>query len=75
MSSAADLPTSGETPTERLAREMNTPIEQVTQIYEIETAELARTARIKSYVDVLALHRTRVLLASREDSTVEAAAE
>ncbi|MGA8707222.1 MAG: DUF3562 domain-containing protein [Steroidobacteraceae bacterium] len=51
--------------TERLARETNTPLEQVTQIYEIESAELERTARIRTFVDVLAIHRTRVLLNSR----------
>lgn len=50
---------------ERLARETNTPLERVTQIYEIESAELHRTARIKTFVDVLAIHRTRVLLNSR----------
>lgn len=61
----------GETPTERLAREMNTPLEAVTQIHEIETAELSRTARIRSYVDVLALHRTRLLLAARDESSPE----
>jgi hypothetical protein len=74
MSREADNDTNdgvGETPTERLARETNTPLEAVTQIYEIETAELSRTARIKSYVDVLALHRTRVLLAEREESPPE----
>jgi hypothetical protein len=59
---------SGQSPTERLARETNTPLEQVTEIYEIETAELERTARIKTYVDVLAIHRTRVLLHSRSVS-------
>jgi hypothetical protein len=51
--------------TERLAQETNTPLEQVTQIYEIESAELQRTARIKTFVAVLAIHRTRVLLNSR----------
>ncbi len=55
----------GQSPTERLARETNTPLEQVTEIYEIETAELERNARIKTFVDVLAIHRTRVLLNSR----------
>lgn len=54
--------------TERLAKETNTPLEQVTQIYEIESAELERTARIKTYVDVLAIHRTRVLLNSRAET-------
>jgi len=57
-----------ESATERLARETNTPIEKVTRIYESESAELERTARIKTYVDVLAIHRTRVALTSRSES-------
>lgn len=55
----------GQSATERLARETNTPLEQVTEIYASESAELERTARIKTFVDVLAIHRTRVVLNSR----------
>lgn len=56
---------SGQSVAERLARETNTPLEEVTEIYEIQTAELERNARIKTFVDVLAIHRTRVVLNSR----------
>jgi hypothetical protein len=57
-----------ESATERLARETNTPLEKVTEIYKSESAELERTARIKTFVDVLAIHRTRVALTSRSES-------
>lgn len=51
--------------TEMLARETNTPIETVEEIYSAEVAELEQTARIKTYVGVIATSRTRIILAKR----------
>jgi len=50
---------------EQLANETNTPIEQVAEIYASESAELERTARIKTFIGVLATRRTRHRLNSR----------
>jgi hypothetical protein len=50
--------------TEALARETNRPIEQVAEIYANESAELDRTARIKTFIGVLASRRTRIILNS-----------
>ena len=51
--------------TESLARATNTPIEQVAEIYASESAELERTARIKSFIGVIATRRTRAILNER----------
>ena len=51
-------------PIAELARETDTPIEQVAEIYASESAELERTARIKTFVGVLAARRTRIILNS-----------
>jgi Protein of unknown function (DUF3562) len=50
---------------EQLANETNTPIEQVAEIYASESAELERTARIKTFIGVLATRRTRNKLNAR----------
>jgi hypothetical protein len=50
---------------EKLARETNTPVEQVAEIYATQAAELERTARIKTFIDVLVTRRTRILLNGR----------
>jgi hypothetical protein len=49
---------------ERLARETNRPIAQVAEIYANESAELERTARIKTFIGVLATRRTKIILDS-----------
>jgi hypothetical protein len=51
--------------TESLARKTNTPVEQVEEIYASESAELERTARIKTFIGVLATKRTRTVLSAR----------
>jgi len=51
--------------TESLALATNTPIEQVAEIYASESAELERTARIKSFIGVIATRRTRAILNER----------
>jgi uncharacterized protein DUF3562 len=55
----------GQSITERLAHETNTPIEQVAEIYATQSAELERTARVKTYIAVLATRRTRIILNER----------
>ena len=54
--------------TERLAQETNTPVEQVAKIYATESAELERTARVKTFISVLATRRTRIILNQRSAS-------
>jgi hypothetical protein len=51
--------------TERLARETNTPLEKVAEIYAAESAELERSARVKTFVGVLATRRVRRILNER----------
>jgi hypothetical protein len=47
---------------ELLARETGTPVEMVEEIYRVELDKLERSARIKSYVSVLAHRRVKALL-------------
>ena len=47
---------------ELLARETGTPIDTVQEIYRVERDKLERSARIKSYVSVLAHRRVKALL-------------
>jgi hypothetical protein len=49
---------------ERLARETNTPLDRVSEIYRAQADEIRRTARIKTYIDVLATQKTRNILNS-----------
>jgi len=52
-----------------LAHEFNIPIEQVAPIYANVSAELERTARIKAFIGVLAIRRTRIILSRQLNST------
>jgi len=54
--------------TERLAHETNTPVEQVAEIFATQSAELERTARVKTFISVLATRRTRNILNQRSAS-------
>jgi hypothetical protein len=47
---------------ESLARETDTPLHRVREIYQVERDKLERTARIKTYVPVLAHRRVKALL-------------
>jgi hypothetical protein len=47
---------------ELLARETGTPVDTVQEIYRIERDKLERSARIKTYVSVLAHRRVKALL-------------
>ena len=51
-----------ETEIELLARQTGTPVDTVQEIYRIERDKLERSARIKSYVSVLAHRRVKALL-------------
>ena len=47
---------------ESLARATNTPIAQVIELYARERTELERTARVKSFIGIIATRRTRAIL-------------
>jgi N-glycosylase/DNA lyase len=47
---------------ESLARETNTPLETVREIYRVERDKLERSARVKTFVSVLAQRRVKALL-------------
>jgi Protein of unknown function (DUF3562) len=47
---------------ETLARETDTPLDLVREIYRVERDKLERSARIKTYIPVLAHRRVRALL-------------
>ena len=47
---------------ELLARETGTPVDAVQEIYRVERDKLESSARIKTYVSVLAHRRVRALL-------------
>jgi hypothetical protein len=49
---------------EQLALETNRPVEQVAEIYASESAELERSARIKTFIGVLATRRAKIILNS-----------
>ena len=53
---------------ELLARETDTPVEIVHEIYTIEHAKLERAARIKTYVPVLIHRHVKELLQTRRSS-------
>lgn len=50
---------------EELARETNVPVDQVAEIFASQSAELERTARVKTYISVLAKRQTRNILNTR----------
>jgi hypothetical protein len=47
---------------EALARETGTPVDRVQEIYRVELDRLERSARIKTFVSVLAHRRVKALL-------------
>jgi hypothetical protein len=47
---------------ESLARETGTPVDTVQEIYRVEHDKLERSARIKTFVSVLAQQRVKALL-------------
>jgi Protein of unknown function (DUF3562) len=59
---------SPESEIELLARETDTPVEIVHEIYTIERAKLDQAARIKTYVPVLIHRHVKALLQTRRSS-------
>jgi N-glycosylase/DNA lyase len=47
---------------ESLARETDTPLDTVREIYRVERDKLERSARVKTFVSVLAHRRVKALL-------------
>lgn len=47
---------------EILARETETPLDTVREIYQVEREKLERSARVKTYIPVLAHRRVKALL-------------
>ncbi len=47
---------------ERLARETDTPVDAVRELYRIEREKLEHSARIKTFIPVLARRRVKELL-------------
>ena len=71
MSNQAIIPQelpSPESEIETLARETDTPVEIVQEIYTSEHAKLDQAARIKTYVPVLIHRHVKELLQSRRGS-------
>jgi hypothetical protein len=71
MSNQAIIPQelpSPESEIETLARETDTPVEIVQEIYTSEHAKLDQAARIKTYVPVLIHRHVKELLQSRRSS-------
>jgi hypothetical protein len=50
---------------EMLARETDTPVDRVREIYRVERDKLEHSARIKTYIPVLAHRRVKALLLER----------
>ena len=59
---AVNRATSADAEIESLARETDTPVALVQQIYTSERAKLERTARIKTYVPVLIRRQVKAIL-------------
>jgi hypothetical protein len=65
---AVNRATSADAEIESLARETDTPVELVQQIYTSERAKLERTARIKTYVPVLIRRQVKAILREQRAS-------
>jgi len=48
-----------------LAKELAVPVQQVQEVYQKELDELAAQARVRIYLDILALRSTRAILRKR----------
>lgn len=62
MNDSMPDPAIAESEIESLARQTDTPVELVHQIYDLERARLDRVARIKTYVPALVHRRVKELL-------------
>jgi len=64
----SQIPADQESDIETLARETDTPVADVRNVYAIEHAKLDRVAKIKTFVPVLIRRRVKELLRSRRSS-------
>ena len=64
----SEIPAQRKSDIESLARETQTPIAIVDEIYRIEHAKLDRVARIKTFVPVLIRRRVKELLRSQRSA-------
>ena len=64
----SEIPAQRKSDIESLARETETPIAIVDEIYRIEHAKLDRVARIKTFVPVLIRRRVKELLRSQRSA-------
>ena len=55
---------------EALAREADSPVEHVRELYEIEHARLTSQARVKTFVSVIATRLVRNVLHSERGSSI-----
>ena len=62
QTSSSRSPVARESEIELLARETGTPVDTVQEIYRVERDKLERSARIKTFVSVLAHRRVKALL-------------
>lgn len=64
MNDQTDPPSTGarEAEFEMLAHETDTPVDRVREIYRVERDKLEHSARIKTYISVLAHRRVKALL-------------
>jgi hypothetical protein len=56
---------------EMLARQTDTPLDMVREIYRVERDKLERSARIKTYISVLAHRRVKALLQVERGNIIE----
>lgn len=54
---------------ELLARETDTPVQLVQEMYDVEYAKLEQTARIKTFVSVLTHRRVKSILQKQRTAT------
>lgn len=66
---SANSPANADAEIENLARETDTPVELVQDIYISERAKLEQTARIKTYVPVLIHRHVKALLREQRSSS------
>jgi Protein of unknown function (DUF3562) len=65
---AVDLSTEHSRVIASLAQKMRVPVEKIEQIYSDEFSKLSAEARIRGFVGVLAIRRTRAILQESKDS-------
>jgi hypothetical protein len=59
---SGNAPSKAESEVELLARETDTPVDDVRELYRVEREKLEHSARVKTFVPVLARRRVKELL-------------